>query len=88
MARNVIATFTLMPESVEVDLDAIMTSIKAMKDIGNVTDVKTEPVAFGLKAIKVLCVVPDEGGLLEEIERKFQALPGVQSAENSGVTLI
>lgn len=88
MARNVIATFTLMPESTEVDLNAVISAVRAMKDIGNVTDIQQEPVAFGLKAVKVLTVVPDEGGLIEEIETKLRSIPGVQNAENSGVTLI
>jgi translation elongation factor aEF-1 beta len=37
-------------------------------------------IAFGMKAIKVLFIMPDDGGI-EEIEQKISSLPNVSSCE-------
>ena len=88
MARNVLLTIQIMPESVEVDLKKVEADVKKLKLFGEIKDIKEEPIAFGLKAIKVLTMVPDEGGLTDKIEEAARKIPGVQSAEVIGVTLI
>ena len=88
MGRNVLATFKLMPESLDVDLTALKEKIKTMDNIGEIRDFKEEPIAFGLKSLSVLTLIGDEGGLTDEIETTLKALDGVQSVENVGVTLI
>lgn len=87
IARNVLATFKIMPESPDVDLTRLKSEIKNLK-IGEIKDIKEEPIGFGLKAMKILILVPDEGGLIEEIEQQLSKLKGVRTAENEGVTLI
>ncbi len=88
MARNVILTLQIMPESVETSLEEIKAALKKMPIIGQIKDMKEEPIAFGLKALKVLTILPDEGGLTDKIEEAVRKLKGVQSAETVGVTLI
>ncbi len=88
MARNVILTLQVMPESVEVSLDAIKDELKKLEIIGQIKDMKEEPVAFGLKSLKVLTILPDEGGLTDKIEEAVRKIKGVRSAETVGVTLI
>ncbi|VVB60407.1 Elongation factor 1-beta [uncultured archaeon] len=88
MVRNVILTLQIMPESVEVSLQKIKEDVKKLKLIGQIKDMKEEPVAFGLKSLKVLTIVPDEGGLTDKIEEAVRKIKGVQSAETIGVTLI
>ncbi|MCK5473985.1 MAG: elongation factor 1-beta [Candidatus Aenigmarchaeota archaeon] len=88
MSRGVLATFKIMPESLEVDLEALKEKIKILETIGNIKDFKEEPIAFGLKSLSVLTLIADEGGLTEKIENKLSELEGVQSVENVGVTLI
>ena len=87
MGRNVLATFKIMPESPEVDLHKLKEEIRN-SSIGQIKDIKEEPIGFGLVALKVLALVSDEGGLIEEIEQKLAKLKGVQTAENEGVTLV
>lgn len=77
-----------MPESAEFDLKKLAAEVKKLKLIGEIKDIKEEPIAFGLKAVKVLTMVPDEGGLTEKIEEAARKVKGVQSAEVVGVTLI
>lgn len=88
MARNVILTLQIMPESVEVNLEEIKAALKKMPIMGQIKDMKEEPIAFGLKALKVLTILPDEGGLTDKIEAAARKIKGVQSAETVGVTLI
>jgi translation elongation factor aEF-1 beta len=77
-----------MPESVEVSLESIKAELKKLKIMGQIKDMKEEPVAFGLKSLKVLTILPDEGGLTDKIEEAVRKVKGVQSAETVGVTLI
>lgn len=88
MARNVILTLQIMPESVEVNLEEIKAELKKMPIMGQIKDMKEEPIAFGLKALKILTILPDEGGLTDKIEEAARKVKGVQSAETIGVTLI
>ncbi len=84
---NVLATFRVMPESVDVDLSAVEARIKEL-GIGDVKEMKQEDIAFGLKQLIVLVLMADEGGLLEKIEGELRGVEGVQDAENTGVTLV
>jgi len=73
----------IMPESTEVDLEKIKDEIsKKIK----IQDSKIEPIAFGLKALKILVVVPDkETG---DIEGKIKEIKGVSEVETGSATLL
>jgi len=73
----------IMPESPEVDLEKIKVEIsKKIK----IQDSKIEPIAFGLKSLKILVVVPDkETG---DIEGKIREIKGVSEVETGSVTLL
>jgi len=73
----------IMPESPEVDLEKIKAEIsKKIK----IQDSKIEPIAFGLKSLKILVVVPDkETG---DIEGKIREIKGVSEVETESVTLV
>ncbi len=87
MGRNVIINFKIMPENPEVDLNKIEENIRN-SNLGNITDVKIEPIAFGLKALRILMIVPDEGNVAEEIREKIKEIEGVHEVDIDGVTLI
>ena len=74
----------IMPSSPEVDTEKLSEEIK--KDL-EVKDLKIEPIAFGLKAVKVLVIVDDSEGS-EEIENKIKSIDGVGEVEVESVTLI
>jgi elongation factor 1-beta len=73
----------IMPESPEVDLEKLKVEIsKKIK----IQDSKIEPIAFGLKALKILVVIPDkETG---DIETKIKEIKGVSEVEAESATLI
>ena len=88
MRRIRIVTFRIMPSSVDVNLDSI--SDKILKEIKTFT--KTEnfkkelvPVAFGLKALSIMFVMPEEMGGTDPLEDKIREIEGVESVEVTDV---
>ncbi len=75
---EVLVTYKIMPESVETDLDGLLSKIKEKI---NVERVEKEPIAFGLVALKVSVRVEDTGGATEEIEKLLSELAEVGSVE-------
>lgn len=80
---KVVAVLRVMPESVEVDLNALKAAMK--KKVPGIQDVREEPIAFGLKAIKLAVVVGDDEGGTDAIEQALASVPGVASAETTDV---
>lgn len=88
---NAIVTFKLMPESPEVDFDAI---VKKAKEIatetgakGNVAD-EIKPIAFGLKQINILGMYEMSDDFeSEKVANKMKDIEGVSTAEVANVDL-
>lgn len=78
---NVIVTMRIMPESVDINLDDLrQQATKAIADFGGeVGKFEIEPVAFGLKALKLFFVMPEEKGSTYELEQTIAKIPGVTS---------
>jgi len=81
---TVAISIKVTPESPEVDIDNIKKKI--LSDM-IVKDLKIEPIAFGLKAIKILIVKNDTGGT-DDVEEKLRGIAGVGSVEVESVTLL
>ena len=81
---NVAISIKVMPQDANTDMNKIKNEIsKRMK----IQDSKIEPIAFGLKALKILIITPDRGGT-EEIENEIRKIDGVANVEVESVTLI
>lgn len=83
MARVVI-TLKIMPESPETDLNSIETQAKAkISDFSQSKEMKTEqePIAFGLKAIKITFVMEESKGSTDALEERIKNISGVNSVE-------
>jgi len=85
---DVIIVLKIMPSSPEVDLSKIEESSK--KEIenfgGRINNVEQEPVAFGLKAIKITFLLNESKGSTDELEKNISDIEGVNSAEVVGIT--
>lgn len=80
---KVATTFKIMPESPDVDLENLKEEIgKSIK----IQDYKIEPIAFGLKALKIMLITSDSG--TEEIENIIKKTKGVGEVEIESSTLI
>ena len=76
--------YKVYPEE-NVSVDTIEPKIK---EIENVTEVKREPIAFGLELLKVAVVVDDKTGKPEEIENQIKNVEGVKRIETESLSLI
>ncbi|MFB6296427.1 MAG: elongation factor 1-beta [Halobacteriales archaeon] len=84
---DVAAQLKVMPESPEVDLDDLEGKLRdALPGGAEINGTDTEDVAFGLVALIVAVVVPDDEGGTDAVEEAFAEVEGVESVsvENVG----
>ncbi|WP_436929668.1 elongation factor 1-beta [Halosimplex halobium] len=79
---KVAAQIKVMPQSPEVDLDALQERLEASLPEGaKINGFERDDVAFGLVALLPTVVVPDEAGGTEAVEEAFAGVEGVESVE-------
>ena len=81
---TVAVSIKVMPESPETDMEHVRQEIAKLV---KVQDSKIEPIAFGLKALRILITTPDTGGT-EAVEKKIKSIKGVADVEVESVTLL
>lgn len=85
---SVIVTLKIMPESPDSDLDNISNLAQAeIKKFSGSHEIKAvqEPIAFGLKALNIMFVMPEQKGSTDELEKKINNIDGVNSVECTDV---
>jgi len=84
---DVIVTLKIMPVSPESDLKDIEAKADQMVSAfgGEVGKVEVEPVAFGLKALKLIFVMDESKGSTDELEKQVSEIEAVNSVEVSDV---
>lgn len=83
MAKAVV-TVKIMPESPTVDLSKIEKEAKKeIADFAGKGETKTEiePIAFGLKALKIIFVMDENKGSPDPVAENIARIEGVNSAE-------
>lgn len=79
---KVVVTLKIMPDSPEVDLDALEAKAKSkiMSFCGE-TETKTEikPIAFGLRSLNIIFVMDESKGSTEYLEKQISQLDNVSS---------
>jgi len=80
---DVIVGFKVLPKDVEVNLDVLENKIR---DKVKPQKMDREPIAFGLVAIHIVKLVPDEGGALEKVEKQLRDIEEVGEVEVTGMT--
>ena len=84
---KVAVTFRIMPEDVEVDLEAVQSHVRSsLRE--KLKKLEVKPVAFGLKALESIVVVDDASGEMEQVEAALSRIPGVGGVETTEVTLL
>ena len=86
---NVVMKVKVMPADVDVDLDKIGEKVREVApEKVEIRDIGVQPIAFGLKALIVAAVMPDEGNIGEEFVERIKEIEGVESAEIESVELL
>jgi elongation factor 1-beta len=82
---SVALILNVMPESPDVDLEGLKAAMRAK--VPSIQDIREEPIGFGLKALKVMAVVSDQGGETDALEEALSKIEGVERAEIVELTL-
>ncbi len=86
---DVLITYKVMPEGVDVDFEKMKDEIKSkVGTLGKVAEFDLQPIAFGLKALVVKVIVKDEGGIADKIEQELSNIENVQGVVVEEVSLI
>lgn len=75
---EVLIKYRIMPESAEQDMDKLLNDVKGVLQGVDIRNIVEQPIAFGLRALEMMVVLPDSGGA-EEVERSLEGVKGVQS---------
>ncbi|ADB58014.1 elongation factor 1-beta [Archaeoglobus profundus] len=79
----------VMPEDVDIDLEKIYEKIKEVAPENvEIKDYKIQPIAFGLKALLIVAVMPDEGEIGDQLVERIQNIDGVESVEVEATELL
>ena len=85
---TVVITLKIMPEKPDVDYDNIEKEAKikilAFSDNEEMKS-EQEPIAFGLKALKIIFVMDESKGSTDNLEEQIKTIPGVNSVETVDV---
>ncbi len=86
MGRIVIA-YKIFPSEASVDLKLLKEKIKKqLSDIASVQRFAEEPIAFGLSALIVNMILPeDKEGILDETEKRLTDMEEVSQIQTLGV---
>jgi elongation factor 1-beta len=83
---KVAAAVKVMPESPDVDLDALQERLEeSLPEGAKIEGFERDEVAFGLVALIPTVVVPDDAGGTEAVEQAFSEVDGVESVEVENV---
>ncbi len=79
---EVAVLFRLMPQGIETDMEALAKGVRAATpSTVNLRGMKIKDIAFGLRALLVSVIMPDAGGVLEQVEKAYATVPHVESVE-------
>mgnify|MGYP006270413935 CR=1 FL=1 len=79
---EVIIGFKIYPTGIEIDLEQLRGEIgKALPSQARVNMSRFEPIAFGLNALLMDIIVPEQGDLVDKVEEVIRANANVENVE-------
>jgi len=83
---KVAAKIKVMPQSPDVDLDALQERLEgALPEGAKIKGFERDDVAFGLVALFPTVIIPDEAGGADSVEDAFADVDGVESVDVDSV---
>jgi len=85
--RRIVIAYKIFPSEASVDLKLLKEKIKKqLSDIASVQRFAEEPIAFGLSALIVNLILPeDKEGILDETEKRLTDMEEVSQIQTLGV---
>ncbi|MEM1999228.1 MAG: elongation factor 1-beta [Archaeoglobaceae archaeon] len=86
---KVFVKIRIMPSDVNIDLNGVKERVLKLNfpDI-ELRDLAIKPIAFGLKSLNVLAVMPDAEGVVDKFVEALQRIDGVESVEIEEMELL
>ncbi len=83
-----LTTFKVLPKDLEVNLEKLREDIqKVLSPKVRVYKMNEEPIAFGLVALIVHLIIPEDSpDIMEAVEKKINSISGVGEIEVTGMT--
>jgi len=79
---EVIIGFKIYPKAVETDLEQLKGEIeKGLPSGARISKSKIEPIAFGLNALLLDIVVPEQEGLADKVEEVIRSNDNIENVE-------
>jgi elongation factor 1-beta len=79
---EVIIGFRLLPASVEIDLEQLRGEIeKGLPSGARISKSRVEPIAFGLNALLLDIVIPEQEALADKVEELIRSNKNVENVE-------
>ncbi len=86
---KVMMKIRVMPNDVSVNMDELLERVKDIQIEGvEIRDSSIQPIAFGLKALVILAVMPDAEGIGDKFVEEIQKIDGVESVEIEDMELL
>jgi elongation factor 1-beta len=86
---SVMMKIRVMPSDIDVDLNEVLEKIKNIQLEGvELRDSAIQPIAFGLKAIVLMAVMPDMEGIGDRYVEEIGKIEGVESVEIEDMELL
>ncbi len=86
---DVAVSLKILPADVELDAEALKNKVAdAVRPICEINKVELQEIGFGLKAIKLQVIMPDEEGKIDKVEQTISSIEGVGQVDTEEVTLV
>jgi translation elongation factor aEF-1 beta len=86
---KIVATFKVFPKDIDIDLNNLRATItNSLPKGASVYKFQEEPIAFGLIALIIHVVLPDEEGLMDKVESSIKAIDNISQMETVMVRLV
>ncbi len=79
----------VLPEDSDVDMSVLQEKIRTnLKDVCEINSSEIQDIAFGLKALRLQIIVPDEEGRIDRVEDIISKIDKVGQVDTEEVTLV
>lgn len=86
---DVAVLLKVLPTDAELNIEALKDEvIGKLKPICEINRVEIQEIGFGLKAVKIQVIVPDEEGRIDKVESTISSIEGVGQVDTEEVTLV
>lgn len=86
---DVAVVMRILPEDADRDINTIMSAAREkLKGKGTLNKLEVQEVAFGLKAVRLEIIIPDEEGKIDSVEAALSGIEGVGQVDTEDMTLV